>query len=162
MNKKIIELLQLQVMEEYQSVLTFAQLGSNLELMGFSGYAKWMFNASKEEFEHVYKVLDFLLDRDQNPNIQQALPHKIAPNNFANIKELAQWYANYQRAVTAQYSNIYDQALTLKDYQTVTLARFFVEDQIHEEKAAQDILDIINNAKDPIIADMRIESLIKS
>ncbi len=161
MNKKILDLLQLQVMEEYQSVMTFAQLGANLELMGFSGYAKWMFNACKEEFEHVHKVSDYLLDRDQQVNIQQTLPHPIAPNNFADIKELAKWYATYQRQVTAQYSRIYDVALTLKDYQTVTLARFFVEDQIHEEKAAQDILDIITNAKDPIIADMRIESLIK-
>ncbi len=160
MNKKIVDLLRLQVMEEYQSVLTFTHLAAKIELLGFAGYAKWMQHAVEEEFKHVNKVITYLLDRDQDPQIKQSLPHPICEAKLDNIKDIAEWYFKYQKTVSGQYSNLYDQALQEKDFQTVTLARFFVEDQIEEEKLAQDILDIINNAKDPIIADMRIESLL--
>lgn len=101
------------------------------DLVGFSTY---MLNKSNEERAHAYRMIAYLVDRDQ----QVELPTVDAPERqWPSVKELFDIVAQMEKKVTASIDHLYTLAEQLNDRSATAMLDWFVEEQVQEEAEAR-------------------------
>ncbi len=123
--------------ELYASHLYLA-MAAYFEAENLRGFAHWMVLQSKEESTHAMKFFDFINDRDGRVTLQ-ALPEP--PKDFGSCLDAMEASLEHERKVTGMIENLYRTAQQHSDYPSHVFLEWFVEEQVEEEKAAQDIID---------------------
>jgi ferritin len=103
----------------------------------FTGFAKWMELQTKEELEHAQKFYAYLGDR----NGKVALGPIPAPkSDYKTALEAFQVSFNHEQHVSASICKIYELAGNEKDYATLSFLKWFLDEQVEEEKNVGDLL----------------------
>ena len=107
------------------------------------GFAKWMRKQSSDEVLHAQRIIDHLVERDQ----QVVLPEIAAPpTSWRSALELCEHVLKNEQEVTASINNLYAEAEKSKDRGAVILLQWFVTEQMEEEAAARAVLGRIRLA----------------
>lgn len=102
-------------------------------------------------------MFDYLKSRDSWAKSNSLmLPKPLESNEPRTILESI---TEYQRTVSDSYYEIAEQALLEKDFATYNFLKFFIEDQIDEEKKCTDINDAFRLSKDYLRVDQRIKEI---
>jgi ferritin len=92
---------------------------------------------ANEEREHAMKFYEHLVDRGGRVLLKAiAAPDTEWPSNLAVFKEAQA----HEAKVTQSIYNLYEQALSEKDFPAQVLLQWFITEQVEEEKNAAEIV----------------------
>ena len=136
-NDKICKALNEQITLELSSAYIYLAMGAALEDQNLPGFARWMKAQYHEEVAHGMRLFDYVADRGgrvelgaiEKPPVDFGSPEKV----FTTILE-------HERKVTASIHKLYELAVAEKDYATQTQLHWFINEQVEEEKTAEEIL----------------------
>jgi ferritin len=103
----------------------------------FTGFAKWMQMQSKEEVEHAQKFFEYLTDRGGKV-VLEAIPQP--KGDFSSPLEAFKASLGHEQKVSASICKIYEMAHTEKDYPTMSFLKWFLDEQVEEEKTVADMI----------------------
>lgn len=132
-----------QIGMEFQAFYSYLSMSSYFEANAWDGFANWMSTQSDEERAHAMKFYNYLLDRGATVSLPAIeAPEKDFDSPLAAFEaSLAQ-----EKKVTAAINKLYKLAHNCDDYATVSFLKWFIDEQVEEEKSVGDMIDKLKRA----------------
>mgnify|MGYP006303378219 CR=1 FL=1 len=141
--KEVQDAINQQVINELFASNSYLAIASYMESQGLKILAAYFFRQSDEERGHSLRLLRYLLDVNGKVEVN-AVP---APSNeFKSVEDAVRGALDQEIEVTAQINNLMDISHTHKDYATANFLRWFVDEQVEEQAAMHELLDLIRHA----------------
>ncbi len=143
MPPKLAETFNGQITLEFSSAYQYLATAAWLESESLPGMAQWMRIQSQEEWDHGMRFYQFVLDRDRAVKLGEIpTPQHIFDSPYAAFEAaLAS-----EQAVTASINELYALATELRDYASLPLLDWFVNEQVEEEATVTQIIDDLERA----------------
>lgn len=138
MDKKIVDLLNEQIMKELYSAYIYLNMANYYASEGLDGFDNWFYVQAQEEQDHAMLIREYLLYNDQKVEL---LPIDAPPERYKSFSEPLDFFLVHEKEVTASIHNIYSEAHDLKDFRTMEFLNWFVSEQAEEEKNANEMID---------------------
>jgi ferritin len=135
---KLLDLMNNQVNKEHYSSYLYLSMAAYFESEGLPGFANWMKVQSAEEYEHGMKFYEFINDRGKKVVLDAIAKPAGTWNGPADV---FQEVLKHEKHVTSLINAIYAQAVDDNDYPTQIMLHWFINEQVEEEKNAQQIVD---------------------
>ncbi|MFH0753628.1 MAG: ferritin [Candidatus Omnitrophota bacterium] len=142
-SKKTLKLLNEQVALESDSSNIYLSMGTWADANGWRGTAKFMYKQAEEERGHMKKFIAFITDVGDQAVVTGMKDPEVS---FKDIKEVFKATLGHERKITAAIHNIMSEARKNNDYAVTSFIKWFIDEQVEEEKTAMDILDVIEKA----------------
>lgn len=138
LNKKVEEILNVQVEKEGYSSNLYLAMASWAETNGYEGISNWLHAQAEEEREHMLKIIAYINERGGKAIIPA---FEQPPVDYKGVKPLFEQVYEHEQYVTASINEIVAVCNQEKDYTTHNWVQWFVTEQIEEEASASNILD---------------------
>ncbi len=137
LDRKVTELLNTQVNQEFYSAYLYLDFANYYEEQGLSGFSNWYRVQAQEERDHAMLFIQYLQNNGEHVSLEAvAKPDQTFSDNTAPLKAgLA-----HERYVTGLIHTIYDAAYSARDFRTMQFLDWFVKEQGEEEKNAEDLI----------------------
>jgi len=145
MEPKLVEELNKQLNRELYNALLYLSMAAYFDYNNLSGFAKYFKIQAKEEIEHAMKIYDFLNDRGQRIVIDGIPKPK---QEWGSVLEVAEDFYKAEVENSLAIYKLDDLAKEFNDKPTQHLLRWFVEEQIEEEKISSELLAKVRMVKD--------------
>jgi ferritin len=143
MDERMSAALQDQVNAELYSGYLYLSMAAYFDAGSLPGAAHWMRKQAAEELEHGLKIMDHLLDRGEQVRL---LAIQSPDADFASpLAVFEQAYA-HERVVTGRIADLVRLAAGVEDFAAGSMLRWFVDEQVEEEKSAALIVDQLRMA----------------
>ncbi|MBP7096648.1 MAG: ferritin [Spirochaetia bacterium] len=136
-SKKVADRINLQIEREMDSAFLYLDMASRMVDEGYEGFANWLTVQYHEEMFHAMKFARYLQDRDASFAVP-AIPRQELKES--SVKALFERVLAHEQKVTASINELYELALAEKDYPTQVLCQWYINEQVEEEKNAEEIL----------------------
>lgn len=146
MEKNLYNALNEQVSAEFFASNLYLSMSAYFESNDLPGFANWMRIQFKEEQDHALKIFDFLLSRDEKVKIKALEQPESKWDKPINAIESA---LKHEKKVTGMIYEIMGLAQDAKDYPTINLINWFVDEQVEEEANAKYLLSQLKMATSP-------------
>src|SRR5450759_4547624 len=103
----------------------------------FLGFAKWMQVQSGEEIGHANRFFKYIVERGGKVTLQAISEPKT---DFKSPLEAFKASLGHEQKVSAAICAIYELATAEKDYATLSFLKWFLDEQVEEERTVGDIL----------------------
>ncbi|MFN8482730.1 MAG: ferritin [Anaerolineae bacterium] len=133
----IQDLMNNQIKHELYSAYLYLAISADLEAQNYPGAAKWMRAQAGEEVEHAMKFVDYIHDRGGRVTLQAI---DQPPSDFGSLLDVFQASLAHEQKVTGLIHGLYAQALQENDYASQSFLKWFVDEQVEEEKSAGDVV----------------------
>jgi len=137
MDNKISLLLNEQIQKELYSSYLYLDMANYYSDEGLDGFANWFYIQAQEEMDHAMLFRTYLLNNDYRIKL---LPIQAPDKEYADFSVPLALSLEHEQYVTASINNIYDAALSAKDYRTIEFLNWFIKEQGEEEKNAGDLI----------------------
>lgn len=138
LSPKLYSALNAQINAEFWSAYLYLSMSADFEQKGLPGFANWMHIQFKEEQDHAMKLFNFIVSRGGKPEL---LPIDKVQTSWESPLASFNDTLKHEQEVTAMINNLYAIALAEKDYATQSMLQWFIDEQVEEEKTAQEIID---------------------
>jgi ferritin len=138
LSDKLLTLLNDQVNHEHYSSYLYLSMAAYFESKNLNGFANWMKVQSGEEYEHGMKFYEYIFDRGGKATLQTISAPPVEWNGAADLFDHV---LQHEQKVTSLINTIYAEALKENDYPTQVMLHWFINEQVEEEKNAQQIVD---------------------
>jgi ferritin len=126
-----------QVNMELRSAYAYLGMAAYFDHTAFTGFGQWMSLQAREELKHADKFFKYIVDRGGHVALQ-AIP---APRcEYKSVLEAFQTSLAQEQDVSASISGIYEIAAAEKDFSTLSFLKWFLDEQVEEEKTVGDIV----------------------
>lgn len=140
-SQKVIDRINLQIEREMYSAFLYMAMSAEMSQQGYAGVAKWLMVQYHEEMFHAMKLYKYLIEQGAKPIVPAI---KEAPvKSGIGIKELFTEVLKHEKTVTASIRELLELAIAEKDYATENVVRWYIDEQVEEEKNAETILQNI-------------------
>jgi ferritin len=137
MNAALLKGLNTHLTLEFRASHEYLAMAIWLEAHDMPGFATWMKQQSSDERLHAQKIIDHLVERDQ----EVTLPAVAAPpRTWKSVEALCAHVLRNEQEVTASINDLYAVAEKAKDRPAQVLLQWFVNEQMEEEAAARAVL----------------------
>ena|SRR5699024_4649743 len=136
--RKIEEAVNNQIQAEFQSAYNYLAASAWFEEKSLNGFASWLKAQWEEEIGHAMKFYNHLIQRDGRPvlqNIDKPAAHFDSPRKAFEIA------LEQERSITKRIHKMYGMAKKEGDYPLESLLLWFIDEQVEEEDAVQEIID---------------------
>lgn len=140
LSKKIVDRINLQINREMYSAYLYMAMSARMSEQGYNGVATWMMTQYHEEMFHAMKLYSYLLQSAAAPQLEKIETPDVKART---IKEVFEATLEHEKFITASIRELLELSLAEKDYATEGLVRWYVGEQVEEEKNAMDILQTI-------------------
>ncbi len=140
-NKKIEDILNLQVDKEGYSSNIYLAMASWAETKGLEGISKWLYAQSDEERMHMLKFIGYINERGGHAIVPE---FKKPPVEYKNVKEMFEEVLRHEQYISASINEIVALCVQEKDYSTHNWIQWFVTEQLEEEASVRGIIDKLN------------------
>lgn len=140
LSKKLEEAINAQINAEFWSAFLYLSMSADFATKGLSGFANWMEMQFREEQDHAMKFLNYMLSRGATPELR---PIEKVQKTWNSPLEAFQDTLKHEEEVTSLINNLYSLAEEEKDYATVSMLKWFIDEQVEEEETAQGIIDTL-------------------
>lgn len=136
-SKTVEDAINKQIKEELYSSYLYLSMSAYCESIDFRGVAFWLRKQSQEEYSHAMKFFDYIYDRQGRVTLQAI---EQPPTEFGTLVNIFQKVLEHEQKVTGLIHEIYKLAVGENDYATQVALHWFIEEQVEEEKTANEIL----------------------
>lgn len=147
LREKISKSLSEQVNAEMFSAYLYLAMSAKADRMGFKGFANWLYVQFQEEMAHALNIYKHILERGCEPLYA---PIEAPDSEFGNLEEMFKKVLEHEQYVTGRIGEIATLAMQENDHATYHFISWYVNEQVEEEAAADEILQKIINIKDNI------------
>ncbi len=156
-SKKVLKLLNEQIALEDGSSQIYLAMATWADANGYRGTAKFMYGQAEEERAHMHKFIKFINELGEHAQVGGIKEPKA---NYKDIEEIFQTALHHEEFITASIYKIFTAARENNDYAVTSFLKWFVDEQVEEEAAAKEILDMLKMTKNNIyLADKEIGAL---
>jgi ferritin len=140
LSKKMQDALNEQIKEEMASAYIYLSMAAYCESINLSGFARWMQAQSNEELAHAMKFYGYINERGGRV-VFEALGQP--PVEFAGPVDVFEKTLAHEQYITGRIHKLYAMATEEKDYASLGLLQWFVNEQVEEESTAGEILEML-------------------
>ncbi len=136
-----------QIKAEFDSAYIYLAMSAYFEDSGLAGMAHWMKKQYKEEVEHAEKFIDYLYERGARVIVPDIAKPK---ETYADAIEVFKTAYAHEQYVTSRIYKLVDMASAEKDYATLSMLKWYVDEQMEEEDNTGSIvskLEFLGNDK---------------
>jgi len=145
LSKKIETLLNKQINHEFTAAYNYLAMKAWFETANLSGFANWMQHQAAEEVEHAMKLFQFVCDRGGQVRLDSVdkpvINYKTPSEVFARATQL-------EKSNTKSINDLYAAAVAESDYATESHLKWFIDEQVEEEKTTREIEELLDMAGD--------------
>ena len=141
---KVLQEMNNQIMHELYSAYLYLSMSAHFDANNLTGFAHWMRIQAGEEQEHAMKFYDFIYDRGGKVTLQAI---DQPPTEFKSPKDIFAAALEHEKKVTARIDLIYDLAVQDNDHASQSFLKWFVDEQVEEEKNATQILEMLKDGR---------------
>ncbi len=139
LSQKIQDALNEQINAELWSAYLYLSMGMFCEDKGLPGVANWFRIQFKEEQAHAEIFMNYIVRRGGRVILKPIA--EVPTDGWATTTDLFRATLEHEQKVTALINNIYAMAEAERDYATRDQLNWFVNEQVEEEEAAQDLIN---------------------
>ncbi len=132
-----------QITREFSSSYQYLAMAAWLESHSYPGMAHWMRMQSEEEWAHGRKFYQFVLDRNEEIELG---PIPAPEVDFDSPLAVFRRSLVAENGVTEAINNLYALATELRDYASLPLLDWFVNEQVEEESTVSQVIDDLERA----------------
>ena len=137
LSTKLEKVLNDQINLELNSAYAYLGMAAYFDSTPFTGFAKWMHVQSQEEFGHANRFFKYIVERGGKVTLKALPEPKCA---YKSALEAFRSSLSHEQKVSAAICAIYDQAGTEKDYPTQSFLKWFLDEQVEEERNVGEML----------------------
>ncbi len=145
LDKKIEAALNQQINQELAAAYNYLACSAWFESENLSGFAAWMRIQRTEELEHADKVVAYLLDRGGKLDLAAVAKPKA---QFDSVMQAFQTALKSEQTNSQSIYDLYKLAMELNDYATQSFLKWFIDEQVEEEKIMHDAIGLLEHAGD--------------
>lgn len=119
-----------QIKAEFDSAYIYLAMSAYFEDAGLSGMSHWMRKQYKEEVEHAEKFISYLYERGARVIVPEIARPK---ESYTDALDAFRTAYNHEQYVTSRIYKLVDMATSEKDYATMSMLKWFVDEQVEEE-----------------------------
>jgi len=127
-----------QIKNEEHSSRLYLSMASWCQVNGYPGAAAFLFKQTDEERMHQLKFVHYLNDRNGYSKLL-ALDNPTA--EYKSLLDVFEKVMIHEEFITASINDLYEIAVTNKDYTTGNFLQWYINEQIEEERTMHGILD---------------------
>ncbi|ENN96195.1 ferroxidase [Methanocaldococcus villosus KIN24-T80] len=150
-DKDIEKAINKQINSEFYSAYLYLSMAAYADSIGLKGFANWLMVQFKEETDHALKLYNYLLDRGGRVILDKIDKPKSEWNSILEVFEDG---LKHEEEVTKSINELMDLAVAKKDYATINILQWFIDEQVEEEKSFGEILNklkLIGNDKKALL-----------
>jgi ferritin len=153
-SKSVQEAINEQIKNELYSGYMYLAMAAYCEASNFPGAAKWMRMQAGEEQEHAMKFYDYVFDRGGRVTLQAiAQP----PADFKGLLDIFEQAYAHEQKVTGMINSLYAASAKENDYATMSMLKWFIDEQVEEERNASQVVEMLKLAGNHIPAVMMLD-----
>jgi ferritin len=134
-----------QINIELSSSYAYLGMSAYCEHSSFHGFAKWLHEQSKEEYEHGMKLYSFMIAR----NCRVALQELAAPKSeYGSIPQVFEEALEQEIEVSQKIDGLYELAFKERAFATLVELEWFIKEQVEEEHTFRGIVSKLKLVKD--------------
>ncbi|MBI1373577.1 MAG: ferritin [Phycisphaera sp.] len=145
LDPKIEAALNRQINHEMAAAYNYLAMSAWFEHGNLTGFASWMMSQRLEELTHAQKLLQYVLDRGGQIELDAVEKPK---NDFADVHEVFALALEMEKENTETINDLYVMANELGDYATQSHLQWFLDEQVEEEKTFDEIKSLLEMAGD--------------
>lgn len=133
-----------QINFEFYSSYLYLSMASYCESVDLSGFANFFKVQAQEELFHAMKFYDYVFQKNGVVTLEQI---KKPNSNFENILDVFENGYEHEQIVTSRLYRIADIATEEKEYATIGLLNWFINEQVEEENTFNNIIKKIKRCE---------------
>lgn len=137
-SKKIEKVLNKQINAELWSAYFYLSMSAYFYKTGLPGFANWMKIQYHEENQHGMRIFNYLNDRGGEVLL---IPIDEVPTDWDGVLHVFQETLKHEIKVTHMINECMGMAIEEQDHATVSMLKWFVDEQVEEEATASEIID---------------------
>lgn len=137
LSAKIEKALNNQFNLEFASAYVYLGMAAYFEQTPYSGFAKWMEVQYSEELGHSKKFFKYIAERNGKVKLQAVAEPKC---EYKSPLEAFQASLAHEQKVSASITALYELAGEEKDFATQSFLKWFLDEQVEEEKNVGDLV----------------------
>ena len=145
LNPRIETALNQQINQEMAAAYSYLAASAWLDAENLKGFAGWMAIQRTEELEHAKRLIDYLLDRGGRLDLAAVAKPKA---DFENIREVFDAALASEQQNTRSIHELYKLAIEENDYATQSFLKWFIDEQVEEERIMNDAIGLLDHAGD--------------
>lgn len=145
LSKKMQDALNNQIKEEMASTYIYLSMAAYCESINLGGFAHWMEAQAREEWSHAMKFYNYIHERGGRVTLQAI---GQPPVEFGGPIDVFEKTLAHEQFITGCIHDLYALAVEDKDYASLGLLQWFINEQVEEEKSAGDILNMLKMVGD--------------
>jgi ferritin len=122
---------------EFASAYAYLGMAAYFQQTPFTGFAQWMDLQSDEELGHAHKFFKYIGERGGKVKLQAVAEPKC---EFKSPLQVYQTSLGHEQKVSASICAIYELALAEKDFPTLSFLKWFLDEQVEEEKSVSEMV----------------------
>jgi ferritin len=137
LSKRLQDAINEQIRNELYSGYLYLAMSAYFEASNLPGFARWMRLQAAEEQEHALKFFDYVHDRGSRVTLKAM---DQPPMDWDSPLAVFEDTLQHERKVTGLINKLYELALEGNDYPAQAMLQWFIEEQVEEEKNAEQIV----------------------
>lgn len=155
-SEKMATALNRQINAEIYSGYLYLSMATWFDFDGLHGFAHWMKEQAKEEYDHALRIYDYLVE--SGVRVQMAAI-EAPQTDWGNPQLAFEFVLEHEKKVTAMIHALMEQAKQEGDEHTQTVLGWFVNEQKEEEATAGVIAQKVKRASEADSIDALDEEL---
>ncbi|EOR20079.1 MULTISPECIES: ferritin [Clostridium] len=145
LSNTILNSLNEQVNFEFYSSYTYLAMASYAESIDLSGFANFFRIQAKEELDHAMKIYDYIFQKNGVVKLKEIIKPQ---SDFNSLIDLFERGYKHEQLVTSKIYELADMAFEEKEHATISLLKWFIDEQVEEENNFNTLLKKLRRAED--------------
>ena len=137
-SKRLHDAINAQINAELWSAYLYLAMSLDAENKGYKGVANWFYVQFQEEQAHARILMNHMLSRGARVNL---LPIAEVKSEWSSILNMYEETLEHEKKVTSLIHNLYALATDQRDFASLSMLNWFIDEQIEEEESAQGLID---------------------
>lgn len=136
-SQRIRKMLNEQINKELWSAYLYLSMSLYAGSINMEGMAHWLYIQCKEELDHSRRLQTYMVS--QGVKVELTSIGEV-PQSWPNLQSLFEDVADQERKVTRMIHDMMDAVCEERDYATMSMLKWFVDEQVEEEEQSNAIV----------------------
>ena len=136
-HQELQDALNSQINQELTAAYNYLAISAYFEEENLDGFSAWMHLQHLEEMSHAQKLQTYLLDRGGHLELEAIEKPR---SKFSGPLEAFEFSLETEQENTKSINMLYELATRLNDYATKSHLKWFLDEQVEEEKSVEEVI----------------------